>query len=102
MPGVLEQLTCANTGWMSLTSSLLTPTNVFGTCQEFGYGPNCGGDDVDDNYVYEFGNGMIKMIIPSTSISGVVLSAVPALHRQMIFPVRASSATSPGDRPEPS
>ena len=66
MPGVLEQLTCANTGWTSVASSLLTPTHVLGSCEEFGYGPNCGSDNVGENYVYEFGNGTIKMIIPAT------------------------------------
>ena len=65
-PAILDQLTCANTAWTSVPAQVLPPTSVLGTCGDFGYGAMCGDDRVDENYVYEFGNGLIKMIIPKT------------------------------------
>ena len=45
---------------------VLAPTSVFATCGDFGYDPStCGGHLVATNYVYEFGGGNIKMIIPA-------------------------------------
>ena len=34
------------------------------SCVGFGYPAGCGTDGVPQNYVYEFGGGQIKMIIP--------------------------------------
>ncbi len=65
-PAILDQLTCGSTGWASVPSPpILTPTSTPATCTDFGY-PSCGGDAVNTNYVYEFGGGNIKMIIPAT------------------------------------
>jgi hypothetical protein len=67
-PAILDQLTCSNSGWTSVPAPpVLTPTNTFGSCGDFGYDPaTCGTDAVTTNYVYEFGGGQIKMIIPAT------------------------------------
>ena len=32
-PGLLDQLSCANTGWTSVVSSLLTPTSILSGCR---------------------------------------------------------------------
>jgi hypothetical protein len=66
-PAVLDQLSCANSGWTSVAASPVPPTSTLGTCGAFGYDPaTCGSDLVATNYVYEFGGGQIKMIIPAT------------------------------------
>jgi hypothetical protein len=66
-PAILDQLTCANTSWASVPAPpVLAPTNVLATCGAFGYPAMCGGDQIAANYVYEFGGGLIKMIIPAT------------------------------------
>jgi hypothetical protein len=66
-PAVLDQLTCANTGWTSVAAPpVLTPTSILATCGDFGYPVGCGADLIATNYVYEFGNGQIKMIIPAS------------------------------------
>lgn len=67
-PAILDQLTCANSGWTSAPAPpVLAPTSILATCGDFGYDPvTCGADLVATNYVYEFGNGNIKMIIPAT------------------------------------
>jgi hypothetical protein len=67
-PAILDQLSCSNSGWTSVPAApVLTPTSTLATCGDFGYNPaTCGGDLVSTNYVYEFGGGRIKMIIPAT------------------------------------
>ena len=45
---------------------VLTPTSIFATCGDFGYPVGCGADLIGTNYVYEFGGGSIKMIIPAS------------------------------------
>jgi hypothetical protein len=68
-PSTLDQLTCANTAWTTAAAVPLAPTAVLATCAAFGYPDTalqpCGSDQVNANYVYEFGGGSIKMIIPA-------------------------------------
>jgi hypothetical protein len=66
-PSILDQLTCANTGWTSVPGPpVLAPVSTPATCGDFGYDPaTCGSDLVATNYVYEFGGGKIRMIIPA-------------------------------------
>jgi hypothetical protein len=65
-PAILDQLSCSNTGWTSVSAPpVLAPTSTPSTCEDFGYPANCGSDQILTNYVYEFGGGRIKMIIPA-------------------------------------
>jgi hypothetical protein len=66
-PAILDQLSCRNSGWTSVPAPpVLAPVSTPGTCGDFGYDPaTCGSDLVATNYVYEFGGGKIKMIIPA-------------------------------------
>ncbi|MBZ4418495.1 hypothetical protein [Myxococcus sp. RHSTA-1-4] len=66
-PAILDRLSCANSGWTSVAAPpVLVPTSILSTCVDFGYPNSCGGDQVLTNYVYEFGGGNIKMIIPDS------------------------------------
>jgi hypothetical protein len=65
-PSTLDVLTCANTSWLSTPApATITPTMVPPSCLAFGYPAGCGTDGVPQNFVYEFGGGQIKMIIPN-------------------------------------
>ena len=64
-PGLLDQLTCANTGWTSVASSLFAPTSILPAVETSATPRGAVETKINTNYVYEFGGGQIKMIIPS-------------------------------------
>ena len=64
-PSTMNVLTCANTSWLSTPlPAMITPTMTPTDCRGFGYPAGCASDGLPRKYVYVFGGGQIKMIIP--------------------------------------